>query len=345
LVASWQGQGEPGVGVEAATPLAAAGRARRLIERRAEYRDPITDLFVERLRRKHGESIVAIVFYGSCLAPETRKPTSFYDFFVVVDSYGAYHDQLSHRLLGPILPPSVFYAVFPPEGDAPALRCKYCVVSVEQLREETGPDAHDIHIQGRFSKRIAVLWSRDRAAFQSIVDCSLAAVSSLFRRALVRLPTQEAFSLEELTLATLGISYDGEQRVREASKVQALFEAEREHYLAVVSALLEMRMAEEGDVVQLPGNPALPPLFRHTPRLEDWLLRKDTDLFLWKSRVRGRARWPKYVFTVDNWLDIVLDKVERHNGVKVELSPAVRRWPLILGWPTFFRLLREGVIR
>src|SRR5438876_498764 len=57
-------------------------RARTRLHEKAVLDDPLIALFVDRLRRQNGEAIVGIVFYGSCLSPATRKPTSFYDFFV-----------------------------------------------------------------------------------------------------------------------------------------------------------------------------------------------------------------------------------------------------------------------
>jgi hypothetical protein len=48
----------------------------------------------------------------------------------------------------------------------------------------------------------------------------------------------------------------------------------------------------------------------------------------------------KYVLTFDDWLGYVAAKVERRTGLRVELTPAERRWPLILLWPKFFRVMR-----
>ena len=70
-----------------------------------------------------------------------------------------------------------------------------------------------------------------------------------------------------------------------------------------------------------------------------------TNRLIQRSRRRGIARWPKGILLTDNWVDILLDKVERTHGHRIELTPTERRFVLILGLNYFFRLLREGKIK
>jgi hypothetical protein len=57
------------------------------------------------------------------------------------------------------------------------------------------------------------------------------------------------------------------------------------------------------------------------------------------------VRWFKYMATLEGWTDLLLDKVERTQGLRVELTPLQRKYPYIFGWPHFFRLLRRGLIK
>src|SRR5690606_5177052 len=74
------------------------------------------------------------------------------------------------------------------------------------------------------------------------------------------------------------------------------------------------------------------------------------------ARRRGRRRWRwrraqgrllhlarlmKAVFTFENGVDYVVWKLERHAEAPIEVSPRVRRHPLVFGWPLLWRLLRE----
>jgi hypothetical protein len=112
----------------------------------------------------------------------------------------------------------------------------------------------------------------------------------------------------------------GERRIVERGKVDALFEAERDHYLHVAVELLTL----------IKGAPAM------APEEAEWRLAR--------SRRRGLFRWPKYLLTFDGWLEYSLAKLDRV-GAKVALSARQRRHPLVFGWPTFIRLARDGVIK
>ena len=46
----------------------------------------------------------------------------------------------------------------------------------------------------------------------------------------------------------------------------------------------------------------------------------------------------------DNWIDYMLEKLERTKGISLEISERDRRWPLIFGWKHFFAMRRQGLI-
>jgi hypothetical protein len=48
------------------------------------------------------------------------------------------------------------------------------------------------------------------------------------------------------------------------------------------------------------------------------------------------------MITFNDWQTYIVRKVERRTGMSVELTPAERRWPLLLLWPKVFKVLREG---
>jgi hypothetical protein len=53
----------------------------------------------------------------------------------------------------------------------------------------------------------------------------------------------------------------------------------------------------------------------------------------------------KASFTFQGGIDYIAWKLERHTGIPVEVSPRVRRHPLIYGWGMLWRLYRRGVFR
>jgi len=299
---------------------------RSILLAKLRHQDELSDRFVAHLRAGHEDAVAAIVCYGSLLSSLTRTPTSYHDFYVIVDSLRGYHARWRDRVVGGVLPPLIYYRTFD-DG----LRCKYCVLTRMQLAREMGPPVRDLHNVGRFSKRVGVVWTRDDAAFEEVVAACLHAARTLVPHALALLGAR--FTLDQFIRMLLSLSYLGEERVAEEAKVDALFAAERDHYRRFYRALL----AESGlhpIAAETYERPAAP--------LKE---RRATERLLARSRLRGQLRWPKYMVTVDNWLEVALDKVERHHGVRVELSERERRWPLIFGWPKFLALRRRGVVK
>lgn len=266
------------------------------------------------------EAVQAIVFYGSKLSEVTRGPGSFNDFYVVVDSYAAFFPRWRDRAVARVLPPNVYYRNWA-AADGERHRCKYCVISGADLRRETSLRARDTHHLGRFSKRLALPYARDAAAREAVIDVALGATQTLLPMALGLCGRRSAAGPDDaLIKAVLSISYLGEQRVSEGSKVEALFAAEADYYRCLFAAL--------GDAAVTPAPPEV------------------LSRLLARSRRRSVARWPKYMITFgQTWLDYVLDKVERNYGVRIELTPLERRFPLIFGWPKFFALRRKGVVK
>jgi hypothetical protein len=46
------------------------------------------------------------------------------------------------------------------------------------------------------------------------------------------------------------------------------------------------------------------------------------------------------MLTFDDWLDYIVRKVERRSGVRIELTKAERRLPVIFLWPKTVRVIR-----
>jgi len=295
---------------------------------------PSVQVCIDQLRRS--EEVAAVLFYGSCLFSETQTETSFPDFFLLVTDLSRYHSSRVHALLNQVLPPNVYYGDFPAADGHGRARCKFCVMAVDQFVRETSPRAHDIHHLGRFSKRFVVAYSADETTAQTVVEAALLAMLTLVPHTLALLP--QRFTLEEFILKQLGLSYIGEQRIIEPDKIRGLLEGARDYYLGLYPALLALHALRF-------GAPTLDEDDRYHQPSVDPAQRRRTEDFLGRSRLRGMLRWPKYMLTVDNWVDYLLDKLERYHGVRVELSARQRRHPLLFGWPIYFEMRRRGLVK
>jgi hypothetical protein len=300
---------------------------------------PFADPFTHWLRKDHPAEISAILLYGSCLFEDTQSSTSFPDFYVLINSPKQYYDSRWHSLIHALLPPNVYYGSFPGGTPPRMLQCKYCVISVEQFLRETSPQASDFHHLGRFSKRFAMAYCRDEHASHVVRQGALQAIFTLIPHTLALLPS--TFTLEDFIFQQLELSYLGEKRVVEPLKVKRLMHAAEAFYSQIYPAALRL-YAERWGTVQATS----PFTYRKqsSPHLPAPSLSR-THAFLRRSRRRGIFRWPKYMLTVDNWLQYILDKLERHQGVKVQLSSLQRRYPLLLGWPIYLELRRKGIIK
>lgn len=289
--------------------------------------------YIERILQTYGDRVVGIFMYGSMLSDVTKSQTSFPDFFVITDGYRKVFRKFSHWLWAHFLPPHIYHLRLDERRN-----CKYNLVSLRRFERETSNRAKDIYILGRFCKRVSLVYARDEECRQRLLDCCARAVESCVPWALRGM--SGPFDREQFILATLNLSYAGETRVEAATKVPKLYAAEKSYYDAVIPAFLQQHAAQEHRVRQV-GEDRFEPV---GGRLRRFFCAFRLAWFLKKSRIRGILRWPKFLITVDEWIDIILAKIERTKGIKLEVTPRQRRYPLIFGWPHLFRLIRAGAI-
>ena len=70
-----------------------------------------------------------------------------------------------------------------------------------------------------------------------------------------------------------------------------------------------------------------------------WRLRR------WQGRILSILRLAKATFTFSNSVDYAAWKIERHTGVRVEITPLLRRHPILWGLKVAKQLLQRGVLR
>ncbi len=291
----------------------------------------ISGPFLSTLTFPPERGVQAILLYGSVLWNATRDQTSQPDFIAVVDSLRAWYRRPRDRFWGAVLPPAVHRLRV---GDAAGLReggalAKVSVVTERQLASQTAVTAKDLHLCGRLSKRVALVWSRDPQARQRIIDARRAALKTMARLTLARF--DGAVALDDFLLALLGLSYEAEVRIVEPGKIAALLDVERDYYRAVGRALLGAFGATPIDASPN-GNFHLPP----GVAADDQELQR----CLRRSRRRAYLRWPKYLATYDGWLDYLLQKLAR-SGNQVSLTERQRRHPLIFALPVLYQMMRS----
>ena len=278
------------------------------------------------------DSILAIIFYGSCLNDVTKKESSTPDFFLIVKSYGAFHKNSIHSLLNRILTPNT-YSIN--QGE---LKGKYNVISLKDFQRETSPYAKDIYNLGRLSKRTAIIYSLDNEILNSVIKSIAKAYYTVAEKSFFLVP--EKFRMAEFLDSCLRISYIGEKRVEADNKIEKLLKSEEKFYSLIYSLIIEDLILE--GALQKNRDDSFT---KKIGLLREAFGSLRIKFFLRKSVIRAKMRWPKSIFTFKGWVDVLLAKIERTKGIKLNLTEKERRHPLIYGWKYYFRLKKDKIIK
>ena len=285
------------------------------------------------LKESYGAALQGILFYGSCSRGESMED-GIADVFVIVDNYRNVYPRRYLAWLNALLPPNVLYREIP-AGGAP-VRLKLALISMADFR---GGIRHGFHsyLWGRFAQPARILYARTGAVRREFEDLVAHSVLTLLR---TTLPTLQGKTSDAETIWTnaLSLSYSTEFRSEPDSKAGQLVR----HNHAVYSALLDAAL----------------------PALDTVLLGEDDGSYrsladaetgrrahrLWRRRRRlGHCLWVlrliKAALTFSNGVDYAAWKIGRHAGVEIEVTPRLRRYPLLFGWGAFLKLVKRGILR
>ena len=272
---------------------------------------------VDALRSKFDETLVAVLFYGSCRR-DADPYEGLIDLYVIVDKLRPHCSALS-ATLGWLLPPNVRYLEVPSEGRT--ARCKYALVSLDRFRHGIEQRFHP-YFWARFAQPTSIVWCRDDSAHEALVESLLAAPARLMQE----MPMVSTESEDPLARwrDAFRRTYRAELRVESGDRGDRLVDSHRDYYLFLNSEL---------DGAATSGRRA-------------WLLRTlRWDLRIVQGKAISVLRLFKGFYTFEGGFDYLIWKLERHTGQHVEVPQRVRRWPLIFAWPMLWRLYREGVLR
>ena len=287
-----------------------------------------------------GDSVSAIVFFGSRKSRARPDPHSAYDLFVVVDNarafYGRLHAEGAVRrapgllaVLQAVLPPNVV-SVQPTAGEG-APRAKCAVMGAAAFRRETSAGRRDHFCLGRLFQPTEVLYAapgREDEITAALVNAHALTYSW------VRPWLPARFDVGEYCRTLLRVSFAAEIRPEPEGRAQALFEAQ-EAYLRPVYGTFLAALAAAGELRE--EAPGVYAVVRPAQAFERLRL---AAYFRW-SKVRATLRWAKYVITFDDWLDFIVRKARRHTGEDIVLTDRERRMPLLFLWPRVIHYLRH----
>jgi predicted nucleotidyltransferase len=307
-----------------------------IAEQSDENLHPGINALSEAARERHGDSVRAVLFYGSCLR-SGNVTDGLADLYVLVDDYKSAFNSSVLAFFNKLLPPNVFYLEIPFEDHL--LRAKYAVLTLADFRKGTEHWFHS-YLWGRFAQKTSIIYATDENVEHQVLAALERAVTKFVSQTVPQMDTK--FSARDLWSRGLSLSYHSELRTEEPEQAaEFLFDANPAYYQSLTRLTLEalpinIKVNEESGAFyrpdELPGS---------SKRLNDlsWRLR-----FL-QGKVLSVLRLLKGLYTFDGGINYILWKIERHSGVRVEVGPGLRRFPPVAMVVIFWRLYRQNAFR
>ena len=276
-----------------------AGRVEAALSREV---DPAVEQFAARLAREAGA--LGVLFYGSNLRTGLREGVL--DFYVLLpgDAERGIWPRVSYREW---------------EHAGETLRAKIATMTLAKFADAAAGDSRDTTIWARFVQPSALVWQRDDAAGRAVASAmELAAITAA--RLAVAVGPEEGREAEYWA-ALFRATYKAELRVEKPGREDSIIALNAAHFDGLLPAALEaagIAFEREGEI------------FR--PAMDDATRR---NILAWWHRRRrfGKplniARLLRATRTFDGAGRYAAWKVERHTGVKVEVTPWKEQHPVL----------------
>lgn len=246
----------------------------------------------------------AVLFYGSNL--RTGSLEGVLDFYILLP--GPQRERIW---------PKVSYREWEYGGEV--LRAKIATLSLAKFAEAARGDSRDTTIWTRFVQPSALVWSQGRGAEGAVADAIAQAARAAGRFAAALGPKRG--TPEDYWRALFQATYRAEFRVEKAGRGDSILSVNADHF----DGLLPLAWEADGIGFTRDGERLVPTL--------DWR-RKSAIFKQWQSRQRmGKPlnilRLAKATTTFEGAAAYGAWKLERHTGIKLEVTPFREKHPLL----------------
>ncbi len=280
---------------------------------------------------RYGDSVVGVLFYGSCLRTG-EIDDKILDFYVIVDDYAKAYNGSWLARANQILPPNVFYHEI--DVDGLTVRSKYAVVSKADFGFRCSRACLNVSIWARFCQPCMLLMPSDDTMQQAIAEDIALAVRTMLGNLLDLKPW--ATDSRELWVAAFEATYAAELRSERGGKGLEIYLLDQSRYDEFTPAALSELEIEAGDVDRPSIQPTRTSRF---PAKLAWFMRRTNGKFI------SFFRLVKASMTFDGGIDYLAWKIRRHSGVEVEIKDWMRKHPIVAGVVLFFSLRKKGAFR
>ncbi len=298
--------------------------------------EPGLSPLVSSLASRFGASMEAVIFYGSCLQ-KANPYDGLVDLYVVVDSYvNAYRNPVA-ALANWLLPPNVYYLEV--EHGGKIIRTKYAVVSLAHFQKACSEKWYHSSFWARFAQPVSVLFVKNmeiRSAVSKAVAC---AVVTFLKRVIPCVGTE--FDVKTLFYRGLLLSYMAELRPERELRVKGLVTAGMKWFRTVTPYAILCTGYEVQEV-------ARPETGCWRVKIDRWMrlrCRAEWCVRMVQGKVLSVLRLFKAAFTFAGGVDYAIWKIERHSGVKIEVTPFMRRHPVVALAALWWKVWRKGGVR
>jgi hypothetical protein len=284
------------------------------------------------LAARAGGGAVAVLYYGSTL--RSGALDGMLDFYVLLDRARAWPGSRLAALANRLLPPNVGYI----EGcfDGVTLRAKYALITLRQFERRVAGATLDTTLWARFCQPCRCVWQRSETDGARVGAAIASAVVTAADWAAALGPTSAL--PEDFWRALFAHTYVAELRVESNDRSRDIVTPDVERYRALLPLAWTAAGIEFGSLPDGQLRPALSAEQR-ARRLRRW-----STLQRWGRRL-NILRLLKAALTFDGAMDYVAWKIERHRGVRIEVAPWQRRFPLLAAPGLYWKLRRRGILR
>ena len=296
---------------------------------------PAIRALVNAARSNHGDSVRAVLFYGSCLRSGDLDD-GLADLYLLVDDYRAAFKNRTLAFFNQLLPPNVFYLEVPFQGRT--LRAKYAVLTLADFRNGTNNWFHS-YLWGRFAQKCGLIYSHSEQVTAEVVESLAGAVITFMSHALPQM--ESPFSARDLWARGLSLSYRSELRTEQSDGAVRLFDSQPEYYQELTRAAFAASCFSVTTDTDCPPHCYRVKISKKESRLNrlGWRIRA------FQGKLLSALRLAKGLLTFKGGVDYILWKIERHSGVSIEVSPTLKRIPPVAILVVFWRLFRRGAFR
>lgn len=261
------------------------------------------------IRTRH-QGVAAVLAYGSCIRGESVRDTLI-DFYVLTDDLRGVSANGISRLGCALVPPNVYYCEASVEGET--LRSKYAVLPISTFADWMKPSTSNPYFWARFSQPSVLVYMRDDNAKQNVIQAIATALSTCFANARA---TTTATAPLEIWTSGFRATYDTEWRSERQGRADQIVSTYPDYYREAARLLQSVSA-----------------------------VRSQQALRQFVGKLWATARLMKASFTFQGGADYLAWKIERHSGVKVELTDWQRRHPILAAPMMLVALRRKGAIR